>query len=94
MPRKRAGASSINLGNGKWESFSMSEMSLLLAPGMETSTATPIESSAFVSATFLNYYKYDIRILELVGRNQYKSKRSDAEMQNESVRYKLGKEKK
>jgi hypothetical protein len=72
----------------------MSEMSLSLAPGMETSTAIPIESSAFVSAIFCYDHKYDIRIFELVGRsfrNQYKSKLNDVEMHNGSVQYKLGK---
>jgi len=59
----------------------------------ETPTATPIESPAFTAAIFLNDYMYEIRILELVGRsfrNQYKSMRSDARMQNGSVRYEEG----
>ena len=48
------------------------------------SAATPIESSAFVAAIFLNDCDYNIRILKLVGRsfrNQCKSERSDARMQ-------------
>ena len=66
-----------------------------LNPNAETSTATPIESSAFTAAIYLNDYKYEISILELVGRrlrNQYKSMRNEARIQNGSVRYELGKE--
>ena len=74
----------------------MSDMSSSLAPDMKTFTKTPAESSLFVAAIFFYDYKYDMRTLELVGRssrNQYRSKRSDVGMQNESVRYETGKEK-
>jgi hypothetical protein len=59
----------------------------------KTPTATPIESISFTDAIILNKYMYEIRILELVGRrlrNQYKSMRSDARMQDVSVRYEVG----